>query len=274
MSETSELSFRRVVVLCDASSDIRLAVAEAAALAARWRAALHGVFLEDENLHRLAALPFTQQVSLSAIGISEGLSGDAMAGLVAALSGAMRRILAEAAAAQGLEWTFGSIRDLPAATTIEAAEGDVLVVEGSARAFSGAWRPRARTDMLPGGFTGPVLIRGQRTGGSGIVLVLPAAAAAWGRILAAGAALAGANADVTLMADRAALTDAKAAAMRYFAAESGRVKTVARPADPASARRALARLNPAVVVVEAGNADEPLLGEVLAAARFDVLLVR
>jgi hypothetical protein len=60
MSEAIE----RVVVMLDAASDHRAALDTAARLAARWKARLHGIFVEDEDLLRLATLPFARQVSL------------------------------------------------------------------------------------------------------------------------------------------------------------------------------------------------------------------
>ena len=54
----------RVVVALDAVSENRATIDTAARLAARWRARLHGVFVEDDDLLRLANLPFARQVSL------------------------------------------------------------------------------------------------------------------------------------------------------------------------------------------------------------------
>src|SRR4029077_3506266 len=48
----------RVVVALDAASENRAAIGAAARLAARWKARLHGVFVEDDDLIRLAHLPF------------------------------------------------------------------------------------------------------------------------------------------------------------------------------------------------------------------------
>ena len=54
----------RVVVALDAASENRAAIGAAARLAARWKARLHGVFVEDDDLIRLAHLPFARQVTL------------------------------------------------------------------------------------------------------------------------------------------------------------------------------------------------------------------
>ena len=59
----TEFAIKRVIVACDAAADMQLAAAAAAALAARKGAALHGIFFEDENLHRLAHLEIAAHVA-------------------------------------------------------------------------------------------------------------------------------------------------------------------------------------------------------------------
>ena len=54
----------RIVVVLDAASENRAAIGTAARLAARWKVHLHGVFVEDDDLIRLADLPFARQVTL------------------------------------------------------------------------------------------------------------------------------------------------------------------------------------------------------------------
>ncbi|RMF77434.1 MAG: universal stress protein, partial [Nitrospirae bacterium] len=59
-------AFRRIVVAVDASADSLAAVRAAARLAEALSAELHGLFVEDANLVRLARLPFAREVRLSA----------------------------------------------------------------------------------------------------------------------------------------------------------------------------------------------------------------
>ena len=56
----------RIVVPLDAVSESRTAIDTAVRLAARAKAPLHGVFVEDEDLLHLASLPFARQVTLGA----------------------------------------------------------------------------------------------------------------------------------------------------------------------------------------------------------------
>lgn len=218
----NERPFRRVVLLCDAACDIHVAVADAAALAARWGATLHGVFLDDENLHRFAALPFGQHVSLSAADLTEALDPGDMASLAAALGAGMRRALAEVAEEQGLQWTFGMLRDVPSAAPVAAEEGDILIIEAAARTFSGAWRPRAAWDKSPSAFSGTTLLKSRGRGARGILLLLPERADERDKVLAAGAALADAEERIVLIGDPKVLATTETELARHFDARQRR----------------------------------------------------
>src|SRR5690606_9802109 len=61
-----EFAIRRVVLGLDAVSELREAVDTAAALAKSWHAELHGLFIRDAGLLRLAELPFVREVTLAA----------------------------------------------------------------------------------------------------------------------------------------------------------------------------------------------------------------
>jgi K+-sensing histidine kinase KdpD len=54
----------RIFVSLDAVSENATAIDTAAHLAAHWKAHLHGVFVEDEDLLNLAGLPFARQITL------------------------------------------------------------------------------------------------------------------------------------------------------------------------------------------------------------------
>jgi len=261
--------FERVVLVCDAACDITVAVTEAAALAARWGVALHGVYVDDENLHRYAALPFGQHVSLSANAVAETVTPGAMARLSSALGAQMRRAIAEVAKARGLDWTYGAIRDLPSAISISSRQRDLLVIE-TARAFSGAWRPRAAWEKTPAAFTGTVLFRGQRNARHSILVLLPERQAAREKVLAATAALALAGEAVLIAGTAASLADSSASIRHHFSRiEQEQIKTLPLEHRHPSFERLLARHKPALVVVDADDA-----AEALDHAGTDVLLVR
>ena len=62
MADERPFEARRILVAIDASAASLDALAAATALASRLGAALEGLFVEDEDLLRLAALPFTDLV--------------------------------------------------------------------------------------------------------------------------------------------------------------------------------------------------------------------
>ena len=266
----SEHPFRRVVLICDAACDIRLAVADAASLAARLGAAVHGIYIDDENLHRFAALPFGQPVSLSSAAVAEEMTPDNMASLTSALGAAMRRALADVAKAQGVQWTFGTIRDLPSSASVLAQDGDILVVEATARAFSGTWRPRAAWEKSPAAFSGTVLMkgRGRRTGG--ILVLLPDDARTRDKVLAAAAALAIADGEIILAGQGAILAGAEAAIAEHLPAAGRKcVKMLPLDTDRSALGRLLARRSPALIVLSADDVANWLDG-----AGADILIVR
>jgi len=261
----NEHPFRRILLLCDTACDIRRAVMEAAVLAAQWGAALHGIYLDDENLHRFAALPFGQYVSLSAVA-AEALSAEEMARVSSAISANMKRVLADAAKAHGLQWNFRTIRNVPSAVSVEAEQGDILVVERAARTFSGAWRPDAAWEKSPVSFSGTVLLNGRGRSRRGLLVFLPEDRTKRDAVLAAGAALAEAHQEIILVGPEGSLADAASVFADYLAAgpRAKQIDTRTRDADghaPGS--------RPALVVVHADDASD-WVGETEA----DILLVR
>ncbi|HUZ74589.1 MAG TPA: hypothetical protein VMU87_16515 [Stellaceae bacterium] len=266
-------AIRRVVIVCDTGSDIRAAVIQGAELAVRFQASLYGIFHDDETLRRLAALPFGRQVSLSATELSEDV-GD-LAAISSALGAGMRRALEAAAAARGIEWSFGAVRDLASSTAFATGAGDMLVIEMHGREFAGAWGPHSQWRARLGAMSASVLIRGRRAMGRGVTVLLPGASAAQQKVLAAAAALAEDDDAVTILVPQAMAKDAAAAVAPYFAPKRGRPVRI-EPLDDGlpALRRRVAALRPALVVLEAASAGEDDLRALVAETRCDVLLVR
>ena len=139
----TEFEIKRVVVACDAQGEIERALHEASALAARLRVPLHGVFLKDENLLRLAGLPFARALSLSSPDCSEAFASGDLEALLSALAARMRRALAMVAEEAGLDWSFAELRDVPSAASGVVEEGDMLVIEAGGPPVSDARRLRS-----------------------------------------------------------------------------------------------------------------------------------
>ena len=128
----------RVVVALDAVSENRAAIDTAARLAARWRARLHGVFVEDDDLLRLANLPFARQVSLGA-GV-ERLTLQQAERQMRAFAEYARRDLAAAARRRGIAWTFDIVRGVSGTEMTGSVEGDFLVAGTATRPIGGHFR--------------------------------------------------------------------------------------------------------------------------------------
>lgn len=272
----ADLTVRRIVIACDATCDIRVAVEEAAVLAKRWNAALHGIFLQDENLYRLAGLPFGRQVTLSSA-VVETLSAADLDEVSSAQGAAMRRALAEAAARRGLQWSFGVVRDLPTGAALAGVEGDILVVQGAARPFSGSWRPRSSWDSLPEDYARPILIRRESHAGPGIVLMLPGKDDDCHTVLLSGLAMAGPQDEIVILLHEGPPSGADAVkriAASLDMAQGRKFRLEAAAAEVPALLRQIEQLKPALIVVDAGEADRNAIHDLLAGTRCDVLLLR
>ncbi|HYM73758.1 MAG TPA: hypothetical protein VET89_12310 [Stellaceae bacterium] len=130
----------RIVVALDAVSENRAAIVAAVRLAAQWNAPVHGVFVEDDDLLRLAVLPFARQVTLG-FGV-EALDVTQAERQLRAYAERARRDLAEAARASGIEWSFEIVRDTTVG--VAAAATDFLVAGISTRPIDGHFRMQCR----------------------------------------------------------------------------------------------------------------------------------
>lgn len=272
----NEPAVRRIIIACDAACDIRRAVEDAAVLAKRRNAALHGVFFEDENLYRLAGLPFGRQMTLSSA-VSEDLGVAELENLSSALGAAMQDALAKAAARHGLEWSFGIVRDLPTVAALAGIEGDMVIVEGVARPFSGSWRPRSAWHGLSMDHARTILIRRQRRTGPGTVAVLLTGGGDQQQFLLAGLAVAEAGDDVVVFVqdgDRPDIEAAQQVAAPIATAHRQSVRSQAAPADIAVLLRQIERLKPSLIVLDAGDVDRLGLHDKIARTSYDVLLIR
>jgi nucleotide-binding universal stress UspA family protein len=132
----------RVVVVLDAVSESRTAIDTATRLAARWRARLHGVFVEDDELLRLANLPFARQVSLGA-GV-ETLTRQQAERQLRAFAEQARRDIAAAAQRLNVEWSFDVVHGGASAGVAVASTTDFLVAGTATRPIGGHFRVESR----------------------------------------------------------------------------------------------------------------------------------
>jgi len=269
----------RVVVACDAAGEIAPAIEAGSRLAAHWRAPLHVVFVEDPNLRLIAAHPYVRHVSLASPGAGAVEAAD-MEHIFLAMAERARSQVAELAARLGLAWSFAVVSETPSTASFGMAENELLVVEGTARAFAGQMRLRSRFSALALAAALPVLMIRPVHHPRRIVAAVfgPDTPGLRRALAAAGDMASAAGSPLTVLAGPEAPSGG---AIGEFMTASGhmpaaglRTQAIAGPAVLQNIRES--HLKHALLVLD-GTADTPGLGdlEALAAkADCDVLLVR
>jgi len=149
---------RKILLALDVSPRSRSALQIAAALAAALDLELAGLFVEDANLLRLAALPFARETGLLSAQ-SRAVAAPELERALQREAAAVQHQLAEAAGRQRLRWSFRVARGQIATELFAlASELDMVVIGKRARA--GLWpiedRPGARA-VAPVA-AGPVMV--------------------------------------------------------------------------------------------------------------------
>ena len=262
---------RRIIVRLDAISDTSVAIETAAQLAARWHARLHGVFIEDEDLLRLASLPFARQVSLGA-GV-EPLTAEKAAQQLRASAEAARRILAGAADRHHLRWSFEMTR----AMQVPDAEGDFVVVRAVSRPVGPYFRIATRWNNAVEPASGSLLLtRAVESSGGAVMAVLRDRDPVSARVLEAAAQLAEiGDAPLTVICalDLARSAGFDAWLHAHVFARPVQLRIEAPPTDSAALRRRILELNCGLLAV-AADTPETGLRELAVGAACDLLVMR
>jgi nucleotide-binding universal stress UspA family protein len=135
MNEVAEFVIRRILVALDASALSLAALEEAATLAAALEAELTGLFVEDINLVRIAALPFARQVSYPS-GAEERMSSERIDRELKARAELARKALAAAAERRHMPWSFRTVRGQVTGEILAAATQADIVLLGKS-----GWSP-------------------------------------------------------------------------------------------------------------------------------------
>jgi len=124
--EAREPAIGRILVALDASRHSLAALEAAVELAARLKAELAGLFVEDINLLRLAGLPFAREIRYPSA-IIQQLDSPRLEQELKAQATRMRRALAAAAEQAQVAWSFRVVRGQVTAEVLAAAlEADLL----------------------------------------------------------------------------------------------------------------------------------------------------
>lgn len=129
MKSNLPVVIQRILVAFDNSSRNSFTLETAAKMAVYLHSKLHGLFVEDENLLRLADMPFAREIGGTSA-ISRPLNRELIERTYRAKADEARRALQETAQRVQVQWDFEVCRGQPLQATLAAADdADVMVVE-------------------------------------------------------------------------------------------------------------------------------------------------
>lgn len=269
------MTARRIVLAIDASLPSLEAARTAAELARALGAELLGVFVEDLNLLRLAALPFARELRVPD-GADQPLEQARLEAELRTLAAWARAELARAATAARVPWSFEVRRAaLPEAVLAAAGDDDLLVLGSHGHAARG--RPGSTARAAVARATRPVLLHPRgAAGGRGLLLAHDLSEGSQ-RAVAGAEALGARLGGLAVLA----LTPDAPAAARLAATfhHRGHPPTPVRWAGGATLDHLLAAvrdLKPALLALQAASPllDEASLARMLAEAPCPLLLLR
>jgi nucleotide-binding universal stress UspA family protein len=138
---------RRILVAVDSCSHDPAALESVVDLASRLEAELSGLFVEDINLLRSAALSFVRQVSLPTA-VEEQFDATSIERQLRVRALRAEKCLATAAERKKVKWSFRTVRGRASDEVVSAAEdADLLVVERAVRPSPGEFHGAGPTRM-------------------------------------------------------------------------------------------------------------------------------
>jgi hypothetical protein len=247
----------RVVVRLDAASENRTAIDTAARLAARAKAPLHGVFVEDEDLLRLGRLPFARQITLGA-GAEAFTTEQVELHLRVAAERARRDVVA-AAKRHAVKCSFEIVRGDSESALSGATARDLVVAGALTRPIAGYFRVESRWLGSVEAAPGPFLLAQHNWSASGsLVILLRDRSAGSVRLIEAAAQIAeaeGLGLTVICSPSVAGATGLEKWISERLAAFSVRLQIEVSPPEPAALRRRIVELDCRLLAIEAGTAE-------------------
>ena len=268
----------RVVVWLDAASENRVAINTAARLAARAKAPLHGIFVEDEDLLRLAGLPFARQITLGAG--AEPITTEQVELHLRVAAERARHDLLAAAKRNSVKGSFEIVRGASESALSGVTERDLVVAGALTRPVAGDFRVECRwwssIEIAPGPF---LLARDVWDTTGSVVMLLRDRDPASVRLLEAAGQIAEAASGVLTVICPPALAGAKGFEKwiaERLTAYQVRVQIEVAPGDLAALHGRIGELDCRLLAIEArlteGSADR--LREFAERFACDILFVR
>jgi nucleotide-binding universal stress UspA family protein len=268
----------RVVVPLDAASENRTAIDTAARLAARANALLHGVFVEDQDLLRLAGLPFARQITLGA-GAEPFTTEQAELHLRVAAERARRDLLA-GAKRHTVKCSFEIVRGAAEIALSGVTERDLVVAGALTRPIAGDFRVECRWWSSIEVAQGPFLLaRGAWDRVGSVVMLLRDRGPASVRLLDAAAQIAEARGGALTVICPPALAGAKGFAewlSERLAAYPVRAQIEVAPTEPAALQRRIGELDCRLLAIGASQSEGRVdrLRQFVESSACDILIVR
>lgn len=181
---------RRILAAFHPSTTSPIAIDAAVDLAARLRAELRALFIEDANLLGLAEFPFVRQVGVHGL-IGKSFGREAMEGELRSFAAQAERHLAKAAGRRRIRWSFTTARGrIDEQIKAVAGTADLLILESSSRPVGRVLQLEASVRTLAKLAGGSVLMVHPTHSVSGPVHAIVESAADAARVTAAAAELA------------------------------------------------------------------------------------
>jgi nucleotide-binding universal stress UspA family protein len=250
-------AIERVVVTLDAASENPAAIDTAARLAARAKAPLHGIFVEDEDLLRLASLPFARQITLGAG--AEPFTAEQIELHLQAAAERARRDLQAVATRHAVEFSFEIVRGASEIVLSGVTERDLVVAGALTRPIAGNFRVECRWWSSIEVATGPYLLtRGGWDEVGSVVILLRDRGPTSVRLLEAAAQAAearGGALTVTGSSDVVGANDFETWITKRLAAFSVRAQIEVAQAEPVALRQRIGELGCRLLAVDAGRSE-------------------
>jgi nucleotide-binding universal stress UspA family protein len=244
----------RVVVSLDAASESTTAIDTAARLAARVKAPLHGIFVEDQDLLHLARLPFARQITLGA-GAEPFTTEHIELHLRAAAERARHDLLA-AAKRHAVKGSFEIVRGAAESTLSGVTDRDLVVAGAQTRPIAGDFRVEHRwwssIELAPGPF---LLARHAWDTAGSVVTLLRDHGSASTRLLDAAAQIAEARGGALTVICSPAMAGATGFEKRIGERLAGirvRLQIEVAPSQSAALHRRIVELDCRLLAIEAG----------------------